>query len=298
MKGYRYLVLAVITGLVIIMTGCVTAQSQPKLARGAIGPAADRIIGESPGDGVTTGSDRDGLPRSNLKLGVKNGGLGYPLPKHYPISSGFGMRFHPLKSKQKFHYGIDIAAPYGTPVLAAGHGKVVFSGWDSGYGYSVLLQHKDPTLQTFYAHLSEISVNSGQWVEQGDTIGYVGSTGYSTGPHLHYEILVPNGGSWKAVDPEKRLGVPGAPPPPPPRRVDSRRGARGKPCNNRGWEPCSQRVPEQEDDREMEEVFRINEFQFHQRIPEPWHTISPEGSSDPEQGRDREAPEIMEIQKI
>lgn len=274
MKGYRYLVLGVITCLVIIMTGGVTAQTQPLLDRG---PAAAGI-GESPGDGVTTGSDRYALPGSNLKLGVKNGGLGYPLPKYYPISSGFGMRFHPIKSKQKFHYGIDIAAPYGTPVLAAGHGKVVYSGWDRGYGYSVLLQHKDPTQQTFYAHLSEMAiVVAGDWVQQGDTIGYVGSTGYSTGPHLHFEILVPNGGSWKAVDPEKRLGTPGAPPP---RRIV-------EPWE--GWFPSG----EQEDDRETEEVFRINEFQFHQRIPAPWDIISPEGSSDPEEGRDRETLERM-----
>ncbi|MGK7902029.1 MAG: M23 family metallopeptidase [Hormoscilla sp.] len=281
MKDYRYLVVAVITCLAIMMTGGVTAQIQPLLD-----PVPAAGIGSSPGDGVTTGSVR--LPGSKLKLGVKNGGLGYPLPEYYPISSGFGERFHPIEKTRKFHYGIDIAAPHGTPVLAAGHGLIVYSGWDRGYGYSVLLQHEYPTWQTFYAHLSKIYVNSGDWVEQGDTIGDVGSTGYSTGPHLHYEILVPNGRNWKAVDPEKRLGTPGAPPPPPPRRRLYRRWNWG------GWFPQG----EQEDDRETQQVFRINEFQFPQRIPEPWDIISPEGSEVPEEGGDRETPSRMEINEI
>jgi len=93
----------------------------------------------------------------------------------------------------------------GTPVLAAYPGSVVVANYMGGYGLAVILEHKKPVEQTLYGHLSQIFVQPGQWVDQGTVIGRVGSTGMSTGPHLHFEIrqLTPNG--WVATDPGKQL---------------------------------------------------------------------------------------------
>ncbi len=104
-------------------------------------------------------------------------------------SSGFGMRFHPILGYSRMHQGIDFAAPSGTPVLASAAGKVVMAGWSGGYGNVIALQH-GRNMVTRYAHLSRISVKVGDTVAQGQRIGAVGSTGLSTGPHLHYEVWV------------------------------------------------------------------------------------------------------------
>ncbi len=98
------------------------------------------------------------------------------------------------------HGGIDLAAPSGTPVRASLSGTVSFSGWSGAYGYVIYLDH-DPQVQTRYAHLSGFAVETGDRVQQGDVIGYVGSTGASTGPHLHFEIRL----AGVAVDPLPRL---------------------------------------------------------------------------------------------
>ena len=106
------------------------------------------------------------------------------------ITSGFSYsRFHPTLGKNTPHRAIDYAAPMGTPVLSVGDGTVVFAGWGGGYGNFVKIRHNS-TYQTHYAHLSAYGkgVRVGSKVRQGQVIGYVGSTGYSTGPHLHYEI--------------------------------------------------------------------------------------------------------------
>lgn len=108
------------------------------------------------------------------------------------ISSRFSFsRRHPLLHKMRAHRGVDYAAPRGTPVRASGDGKVVFAGRKGGYGRTIILQHGS-TYTTLYAHLSGFSkgVRSGRRVEQGQVIGYVGSTGLATGPHLHYEFRV------------------------------------------------------------------------------------------------------------
>lgn len=108
------------------------------------------------------------------------------------ISSRFTTsRFHPILKKYRPHHGIDYAAPTGTPVEASGSGRVVSAGWKSGYGNFIELKHPNGYV-TGYGHLSRIGkgVSPGRAVEQGDVIGYVGSTGISTGPHLHYEIKV------------------------------------------------------------------------------------------------------------
>jgi murein DD-endopeptidase MepM/ murein hydrolase activator NlpD len=103
------------------------------------------------------------------------------------VSSGYGMRFHPVTGNRKAHLGVDYAAPTGTPVRTVGDGVVSFAGWQGGYGNVVYVQHRQDKV-TVYAHLSRIHVRKGQRVDQSDIIGLVGSTGVSTGPHLHFEF--------------------------------------------------------------------------------------------------------------
>ena len=103
------------------------------------------------------------------------------------LTSGFGMRFHPLLNYSRLHQGTDFGAPTGAPIIAAAGGKVSFAGWHGGHGNYVMIKHNG-TLATGYAHMSKFAVKSGQTVAQGQIIGYVGSTGLSTGPHLHYEV--------------------------------------------------------------------------------------------------------------
>jgi murein DD-endopeptidase MepM/ murein hydrolase activator NlpD len=107
------------------------------------------------------------------------------------LSSSYGMRKHPISGYNKMHKGVDFAAPTGTPIFAAGNGVVEYAGRNGGYGKYVRIRH-DSTYKTAYAHLNAYKkgINNGTRVKQGDIIGYVGSTGKSTGPHLHYEIIV------------------------------------------------------------------------------------------------------------
>ena len=105
------------------------------------------------------------------------------------VTSTFGMRMHPISGRRKMHTGIDYGAPAGTPVWSVGAGTVVFSGWKGGYGKTIEVKHAGG-VKTRYGHLSRISVKAGQGVRQHQTIGAVGSTGFSTGPHLHFEYLV------------------------------------------------------------------------------------------------------------
>jgi murein DD-endopeptidase MepM/ murein hydrolase activator NlpD len=102
-------------------------------------------------------------------------------------TSGFGFRLHPILGYSRLHQGVDFASPSGTPIQAAGAGTVQFAGWHGGHGKTVILRHQNG-LETLYGHMSQISVRAGQRVAQGQSIGAVGSTGLSTGPHLHYEI--------------------------------------------------------------------------------------------------------------
>jgi murein DD-endopeptidase MepM/ murein hydrolase activator NlpD len=110
------------------------------------------------------------------------------LPVNAPVSSNFGMRNDPFTGKQRFHKGIDIAAPAGTPVAAALPGKVISAGYERGYGNTVLVEH-DGGLQTRYGHLASINVKAGDTVTSENVIGRVGSTGRSTGAHLHFEVI-------------------------------------------------------------------------------------------------------------
>ena len=107
------------------------------------------------------------------------------------LSSPFGMRKHPIDGFNKMHRGTDFAAPMGTPIMASGDGVIKKAGWCGGGGNCVVIRHNS-TYQTVYAHMSKFAtgIRSGVRVKQGQTIGYVGSTGKSTGPHLHYEVIV------------------------------------------------------------------------------------------------------------
>ena len=107
------------------------------------------------------------------------------------LSSPFGMRKHPIDGFNKMHKGTDFAAPKGTPIMASGSGVIKKAGWCGGGGNCVVIKHNS-TYQTIYAHMSKFAngIRSGVRVKQGQTIGYVGSTGKSTGPHLHYEVLI------------------------------------------------------------------------------------------------------------
>lgn len=105
------------------------------------------------------------------------------------ITSGFALRMHPILKRMRAHNGVDYAAPTGTPVRTVGGGTVDFAGWQNGFGQVVFVRH-DARRTTVYAHLSRINVRKGQRVEQGDQIGAVGSTGWATGPHLHFEFRV------------------------------------------------------------------------------------------------------------
>ena len=112
------------------------------------------------------------------------------------ISSNFGSRIHPIFKRRIFHSGIDIAAAYGTPIHAANSGRVIFVGWYSGYGKVVIIDHGNipnssgvPTpTTTLYAHMSTTIAKQGAHVAKGAVIGKIGTTGYSTGPHLHFEV--------------------------------------------------------------------------------------------------------------
>jgi murein DD-endopeptidase MepM/ murein hydrolase activator NlpD len=110
------------------------------------------------------------------------------MPVNGRLTSGFGSRFHPILGYVRMHAGLDLAAAYGSPIVAAADGRVVSAGWSGGYGNLVRIAHADG-VQTMYGHMSRIAVPSGALVRQGQLIGYVGSTGLSTGPHLHYEVL-------------------------------------------------------------------------------------------------------------
>ena len=148
--------------------------------------------------------DWNRLRRSN-RPGNGNSSMIFPLAIPAEITSLFGWRIHPIFGDRRFHSGIDLAAPTGTPVVAAYSGTVSIADWMGGYGQTVVLQHQNSTLETLYAHLSNIFVQPGEVVEQGQVIGEVGSTGNSTGPHLHFELreLTPEG--WMAMDPGTQM---------------------------------------------------------------------------------------------
>lgn len=144
-----------------------------------------------------------------ISKSTKNSGVvvgsGFILPVNGArISSPYGTRIHPIFHTKIFHTGIDYAIAQGTPIKASNAGKVIYSGWYGGYGKVVILDHGSCTgapTTTLYAHMSRQNVRVGDNVTRGQVIGFVGSTGYSTGPHVHFEIRI-NG---KHVNPNKYL---------------------------------------------------------------------------------------------
>jgi murein DD-endopeptidase MepM/ murein hydrolase activator NlpD len=112
---------------------------------------------------------------------------GWRRPANGRLSSRYGMRYHPILRRRKLHTGDDIAAGYGSSIKAAKGGRVLYSGWKKGYGNTVIIDHGDG-VTTLYGHASKLDVKAGQPVKGGQTIANVGSTGYSTGPHLHFEV--------------------------------------------------------------------------------------------------------------
>ncbi|BFN02536.1 M23 family metallopeptidase [Moraxella sp. K23] len=125
-----------------------------------------------------------------------------PITSSARMSSGFGYRIHPVTGKSQFHKGMDFAAPIGTPIYATGNGVVTFSGWGTGYGRYVEVDHGNGTV-TRYAHTSANYVNVGDTVYANQQIAAVGNTGRSTGAHLHYEVRQ-NG---QAVNPQTYLAM-------------------------------------------------------------------------------------------
>jgi murein DD-endopeptidase MepM/ murein hydrolase activator NlpD len=138
---------------------------------------------QTPDDGLIDFFDQNG--RSTRKFLIRTPIVGAKL------TSGFGVRFHPILGYSRPHTGVDWAGPIGTPIFAAGNGTILSSGWDSGYGRRVEIQHANGYITT-YNHMSGFArgIAEGGRVRQGQVIGYLGQTGLATGPHLHYEVLV------------------------------------------------------------------------------------------------------------
>jgi murein DD-endopeptidase MepM/ murein hydrolase activator NlpD len=137
------------------------------------------------------------LQSSSKYIGGK---IGWPSPGYYKITSPYGYRNHPILKKKKLHTGIDIAVPKGSDIIAANAGKVIYSGYNGGYGNTIIIDHGGK-ISTLYAHNSKLLVKVGDEVEKGVAVAKSGSTGLSTGPHLHFEVRE-NG---QHVDPMKYL---------------------------------------------------------------------------------------------
>jgi murein DD-endopeptidase MepM/ murein hydrolase activator NlpD len=152
-----------------------------KERRGALEAAEDQLVRESEQLGA--------LIRQKIaaSTGIVRGTGRFVFPANANISSGFGNRIHPILGYSRFHAGIDFAASHGSTIRAADSGRVLFSGWYGGYGQAVIIDHGNG-ISTLYAHASRLFVKEGQTVQQGQPIAAVGSTGLSTGPHLHFEV--------------------------------------------------------------------------------------------------------------
>jgi len=118
---------------------------------------------------------------------TKESGQGFIMPIEGKIASGFGIRTHPILGTQRMHNGIDFSCVRDQPIWTAKLGFIVFAGWREGYGNIVLVEHDGPVI-TLYAHMNELLVSKGAEVSTGDLIGKCGSSGRSTGPHLHFEV--------------------------------------------------------------------------------------------------------------
>lgn len=133
-------------------------------------------------------SNWDGDDAFPAPVGPVTPAAGFMWPVNGRITSGFGWRYHPILHYARMHKGIDFGASWGSPIVAAADGQVAAAGWAGGYGRQVRIAHAGGMMTT-YSHMSQIVAPAGSFVHQGQLIGYVGSSGLSTGPHLHYEVL-------------------------------------------------------------------------------------------------------------
>lgn len=179
------------------------SSEQPGFAVGPIG------VG---GNGVTIGGttvisrkyfNEKLRPLNILRRGAEE--FVFPLAMPAPITSLFGWRQHPIFGDRRFHTGTDLGAPEGTPVVATKDGEVAIADYLGGYGLTVILHHEAGTQETRYAHLSRILVRPGEVVQQGDVVGLVGSTGNSTGPHLHFELRELTAQGWVLINPDELM---------------------------------------------------------------------------------------------
>ncbi|MFM7427229.1 MAG: M23 family metallopeptidase [Elainella sp.] len=170
---------------------------------GGAGPAASGDLGLGVVYGRVTPSGKDFYnltirPSARLTSGKLN--FLFPLSIPAAITSVFGWRIHPVMGESRFHSGTDLGAPLGTPVLAAFPGKIAIADFMGGYGLTIVIRHENDTEETLYGHLSEIFVKPGETIKQGEVIGRVGSTGLSTGPHLHFEFRKQTPSGWVVLD--------------------------------------------------------------------------------------------------
>ncbi len=143
--------------------------------------------------GSSGGNGNAGSEGGSSSGGASSSGWLYPLPYRVSITDAYGWRINPISGQRSFHHGTDFAAGSGTAIYASRSGTVTDAGYDDVYGYSVTINHGDG-YSSLYAHMTHFVVSSGDYVTQGQVIGYVGSTGWSTGPHLHFSIYY-NGSS-------------------------------------------------------------------------------------------------------
>ena len=184
------------TNKLAIVISDVINQTEPAKAEPAQEPAK-----AEPKQEQKTESEQKSEPKKEAesKTGNSNIPRGNPC-KYNRISSPFGERIHPVYGRKSFHKGVDLASPNGTPIYATADGIVAFAGVCNGYGNFIKLNHQNG-YKTGYAHMSRMVVSSGAKVKKGDLIGYVGSTGTSTGNHLHYEVYYND----QLTDPAKTL---------------------------------------------------------------------------------------------
>lgn len=149
----------------------------------------ERMIDELQADADAMTSTIQGSGSSSSNSTYIGGQLAWPTPSTSYITSKFGYRIHPIYGYRKFHTGIDIGAGSGSRIVAANSGTVILSGWNGGYGKCIVVDHGGG-ITTLYAHCSKLLVGRGATVSRGQTIAKVGSTGNSTGPHLHFEVRV------------------------------------------------------------------------------------------------------------
>ena len=171
-------------------------QDQLQVSRGDVSQLKSEVAGENKAlekqvDAMN--AEANALVAEILRLqGTEDyvgGDFAWPVPASKRVTSEFGMRLHPILKVKKLHTGMDIGASTGTPIVAANAGKVIKAAWNNSYGYMVMVDHGGGKV-TLYAHCSKLNVKTGDIVTRGQTIALVGSTGASTGAHLHFEVRV------------------------------------------------------------------------------------------------------------